>query len=198
MDANSDEYLFGRVLTNSKKKQTHAFQWECLQWQQRTRQNTYEVVRTSWAFKQVWFFHATCVCFWYFCALNFDWFYYSTMDNDKLISLVYENRCLWDMSDKNYHNRYISRLVPKILKSLSSLLENNWLTFSVFPPFNNTNFISGLSRKNIDQVRPSLLGSRNVMSIRISKNAYSVTTLFLRIRHNTFSSEFASIVNMCL
>ncbi|XP_064100404.1 transcription factor Adf-1-like [Macrobrachium nipponense] len=30
------------------------------------------------------------------------------MDNDKLISLVYENRCLWDMRDKNYHNRDIS------------------------------------------------------------------------------------------
>jgi len=32
-----------------------------------------------------------------------------TMDLDKLISLVYENRCLWDMSEKNYHNRDISR-----------------------------------------------------------------------------------------
>lgn len=31
------------------------------------------------------------------------------MDLDKLISLVYENRCLWDMSEKNYHNRDISR-----------------------------------------------------------------------------------------
>lgn len=29
------------------------------------------------------------------------------MDKDKLISLVYENVCLWDMSDKNYHNRDI-------------------------------------------------------------------------------------------
>jgi hypothetical protein len=27
------------------------------------------------------------------------------MDNDKLVTLVFENRCLWDMKDKNYHNR---------------------------------------------------------------------------------------------
>ena len=128
MDANSDEYLFWRVLTNSKKKQTHAFQWECLQWQQRTRQNTYEVVRSSWAFKQVWFFHATCVCVWYFCALNFNWFYYSNMDNDKLISLVYENRSLWDMRDKNYHNRDISRQKwEKIATELNTSSKYNFL-----------------------------------------------------------------------
>lgn len=31
------------------------------------------------------------------------------MDVEKLISLVFENRCLWDMQQKNYHNRDISR-----------------------------------------------------------------------------------------
>lgn len=45
------------------------------------------------------------------------------MDPDKLISLVYENRCLWDMGEKNYHNRDISRQkwekVAKVLKTSS-------------------------------------------------------------------------------
>ena len=31
------------------------------------------------------------------------------MDSEKLITLVYEHRCLWDMKDKNYHNRDLSR-----------------------------------------------------------------------------------------
>jgi hypothetical protein len=36
------------------------------------------------------------------------------MDWDKFISLVYENKCLWDVREKNYHNRDI----------FSSLLES--------------------------------------------------------------------------
>lgn len=35
--------------------------------------------------------------------------YYFSMDIDKLISLVFENRCLWDLKDKNYHNRDVAR-----------------------------------------------------------------------------------------
>ncbi|KAG8265412.1 hypothetical protein J6590_095299 [Homalodisca vitripennis] len=31
------------------------------------------------------------------------------MDIDELIGLVYENRCLWDMRDRNYHNRDLAR-----------------------------------------------------------------------------------------
>jgi hypothetical protein len=30
------------------------------------------------------------------------------MDNDKLVTSVFENRCLWDIKDKNY-NRDLSR-----------------------------------------------------------------------------------------
>jgi hypothetical protein len=31
------------------------------------------------------------------------------MDNDKLVTLVSEDRCLWDMKVKNDHNRDLSR-----------------------------------------------------------------------------------------
>lgn len=31
------------------------------------------------------------------------------MDVEKLISLVFDNKCLWDMQEKNYHNRDLSR-----------------------------------------------------------------------------------------
>ncbi|KAJ8977834.1 hypothetical protein NQ317_011918 [Molorchus minor] len=43
------------------------------------------------------------------------------MDSEKLISLVYENRCLWDMKNKQYHNRDISRKTwEKISKEMNA------------------------------------------------------------------------------
>jgi hypothetical protein len=32
------------------------------------------------------------------------------MDNDKLVTLVFENRCLWDMKDKNYNRECTRRM----------------------------------------------------------------------------------------
>lgn len=50
------------------------------------------------------------------------------MDYDKLISLVYENRCLWDMRDKNYHNRDISRQKwEKVATELNTSSKYNFL-----------------------------------------------------------------------
>lgn len=72
-------------------------------------QNMHVVVRTIWAIKQIWFYSATSAFFGCFLELNLDWFDYFTMDRDKLISLVYDNRCLWDMRNKRCRNRDISR-----------------------------------------------------------------------------------------
>jgi hypothetical protein len=45
------------------------------------------------------------------------------MENDKLVTLVFENRCLWDMKNKNCHNRDLShKKWNKISKEIDAYL----------------------------------------------------------------------------
>jgi hypothetical protein len=69
------------------------------------------------------------------------------------------------MSEKNYHNRDISRQkwekIATELHHLTTIIS-----------------ITDFQENTIYQVRPSLLGGRNILTTRMSKTAHSVTALF--------------------
>ncbi|KAG8231852.1 hypothetical protein J437_LFUL008623 [Ladona fulva] len=52
------------------------------------------------------------------------------MDTEKLISIVFENKCLWDMKEKHYHNRDICRQkwneIAQELNTSSEAVKSKW------------------------------------------------------------------------
>ena len=60
------------------------------------------------------------------------------VDTEKLISLVYERKPLWDVQSKNYHNRDVARKLWLEIGFTQSLLSY----------FNNDNFNKGFSNNN--------------------------------------------------